>query len=94
MGPIWLFLNKSKFPQMVNWRSCSVNGIPEVVALLKVAALGEPLAEILVSAQLFRQAWVGAEVIHGLGHSLARAVVDQDPAAISLENLLEHRSMV
>ena len=75
------------------WRCWFVNGLPELIALLKVYALGQPLAEVLVSAQLIRQAWIGAEVIHGLGHSLARAVVDQDAAAISLENLLEHRSM-
>lgn len=79
---------------MVNWRHFCVDAFPELIALLKVAVLGESVGESLVSAQLFRQAWIGAEVIHGLGHTLTRALVDRDPAAISLENLLEHRSIV
>jgi hypothetical protein len=76
------------------WVTKLFNALPELIALLKVAALGESVWEVLICAQLFRQAWIGAEVIHGVGHSLARALVDQDPTAISLANLLEHRSMM
>ncbi|MEB3323969.1 MAG: hypothetical protein VKM17_01370, partial [Cyanobacteriota bacterium] len=77
---------------MVNNRRWFLGVLPELLALLKVAAFGPSLAEAFGWALLFRQAWIGAEVIHGLGHTLARAVLDQEPSAITLGNVLEHRS--
>lgn len=71
-----------------------ISALPELLALLRVAVLARPLGDVLISAQLLRLAWIGAELIHGLGHSLARALVDQDPSAIKSENLLEHRSVI
>jgi hypothetical protein len=33
-----------------------------------------------------------AELMHGAGHTVARALVDQTPGVLRLENVLEHRS--
>lgn len=77
---------------MLNRRYWLLQGLPEVLALAKVAVFGQSLPEALLTAQLFWMAWIGAEVIHGLGHTLAQVVVDQDPSAFTLGNLLEHRS--
>ncbi|MFM9073517.1 MAG: hypothetical protein ACKOOC_08975, partial [Cyanobium sp.] len=71
---------------MVNNRRWVLGVLPELLALLKVAAFGPSLAEAFGWALLFRQAWIGAEVIHGLGHTLARAVLDKEPSAITLGN--------
>lgn len=57
-----------------------------------MAAQGRALPGGIALALLLRLAWVLAEVIHGAGHSLARWVVDQDPEALCLVNVLEHRS--
>jgi hypothetical protein len=39
-----------------------------------------------------RLSWCAAELIHGAGHALVRALVDGDASALRLANLLEHRS--
>lgn len=40
-----------------------------------------------------RLSWCAAELLHGAGHALVRALVDGDASALRLANLLEHRSM-
>lgn len=67
--------------------------LPECLALLKVGLLAQSLPEAVLFSQLLRYSWVAAEVIHGLGHTLARALVDGDPGALCLANVLEHRSL-
>ena len=67
-------------------------GGPEALALLKAAVGGSSPIEALLFALLLRFAWVMAELIHGAGHTLARALVDQTPGVLRLENVLEHRS--
>jgi hypothetical protein len=39
-----------------------------------------------------RLSWCAAELLHGAGHALVRALVDGDASALRLANLLEHRS--
>jgi hypothetical protein len=39
-----------------------------------------------------RLSWCLAELLHGAGHALVRALVDGDASALRLANLLEHRS--
>ena len=71
-------------------------GGPEALALLKAAVVASSPMEALLFALLFalllRFAWVMAELIHGVGHTVARALVDQTPGVLRLENVLEHRS--
>ena len=54
--------------------------------------LGRGGPEALLFALLLRSAWVMAELMHGAGHTVARALVDQTPGVLRLENVLEHRS--
>lgn len=71
-------------------------GGPEALALLKAAVGASSPIEALLYAPLFalllRFAWVMAELIHGAGHTVAQALVDQTPGVLRLENVLEHRS--
>jgi hypothetical protein len=41
---------------------------------------------------MLRCSWQGAMLLHGLGHSLGRALVDGQTSALNLVNILEHRS--
>lgn len=66
-------------------------GLPEFIGLLWSLLHGDSLLTGLIIALVLRQSWVAAEVIHGAGHTLARALVDQDVGAIQMGNLLEHR---
>jgi hypothetical protein len=59
-----------------------------------VAALpgpGTPLPLLPLLSSLIRLGWCSAELLHGIGHGLARALVDGDGAALTLASLLEHR---
>lgn len=67
--------------------------LPELIALLPVATSGGSLLNAVILAILIRQAWVAAQIIHGAGHTLMRALVDQCAAVIRLDNVLEHRSV-
>jgi hypothetical protein len=69
-----------------------LQGLPETLALLLAAANNQSLLAAFATSLLLRLAWVAAEVIHGTGHTLARALVDRNPRVICLENVLEHRS--
>jgi hypothetical protein len=78
---------------------------PEILSLLLLAivwqkntfSLDFPQIEnvwlFLITVLLTRLIWNGAILIHGLGHSLSRTLIDQDSAAISIEDILEHRSI-
>ncbi len=50
------------------------------------------MLDVVILAILIRLAWVTAQIIHGTGHTLMRALVDHSIAVIRWENLLEHRS--
>ncbi|MGL6134312.1 MAG: hypothetical protein ACRC1L_09020, partial [Prochlorococcaceae cyanobacterium] len=67
---------------------------PELTALAMAAALGgtSRLPWMLALALMIRVAWCLAELVHGAGHMVLRAVVDSNTGALSLTNVLEHRS--
>ncbi len=65
--------------------------LPELLALGLGLALGRSFLVAVALSLLIRLAWCGAELLHGAGHTLLRAGVDGDPAALSFANLLEHR---
>ena len=67
--------------------------LPELIAVLQGLIYGNSLLEAYSLALFIRLAWVMAEVIHGTGHTVTRALVDCAPKVICLENLLEHRSV-
>jgi hypothetical protein len=46
----------------------------------------------LLLSSLIRLSWCSAELLHGAGHGLLRAMVDSDSDALAVVNLLEHRS--
>ncbi len=48
---------------------------------------------LLVAPILLRFCWNGATLIHGLGHALAIATLDRQRSALTLTNILEHRSI-
>lgn len=66
--------------------------IPELMGLLAAAAWHGSLLDGIGFALLLRLAWIAAELVHGAGHTLARAIVDRNQAAICLAHLLENRS--
>lgn len=47
---------------------------------------------LLLLPFVIRASWCSALLMHGLGHTLLLAVVDRDASALSMANLLEHRS--
>jgi len=55
-------------------------------------SIGDWIALSLGLAQLIRITWLVGELIHGAGHTAARALVDWDPRALTTANLLEQRS--
>jgi hypothetical protein len=74
------------------WRRWLLRGLPETIGLLLALTRGGSPALALAWPLLLRFAWVSGELLHGTGHTLARLLVDGDPAAFRLDNLLEHRS--
>jgi hypothetical protein len=64
---------------------------PEACGLALLVA-GHGPGALLLSPLLIRVAWLAAELVHGGGHTVVRALVDRDGAALRLEHLLEHRS--
>ncbi len=65
---------------------------PELLALLVAGASGQATAWWLLLSSLIRLSWCSAELLHGAGHGLLRAMVDSDGAALAVVDLLEHRS--
>ncbi len=53
---------------------------------------GAPLWSTVALSCGIRLSWVTAELLHGAGHTLVRALVDVDASVLRLANLLEHRS--
>jgi len=49
-------------------------------------------AFLLLLPLVIRGSWCCALLMHGLGHTLLLAAVDRDGSALSVANLLEHRS--
>jgi len=62
------------------------------MGILAAAAWHGSLFDGFVFALLLRLAWIAAELVHGAGHTLARAIVDRNQGAIRLAHLLENRS--
>jgi hypothetical protein len=79
-------------PAALDHRVRLLHGLPEAIALLKAVVCGQSLPEAMLFSQLLRLSWLSAEVIHGTGHTLLRALLDRDAAALCLANVLEHRS--
>ena len=66
--------------------------LPELIAFPPALNGGGAMLDVVILAILIRLAWVTAQIIHGTGHTLMRALVDHSIAVIRWENLLEHRS--
>ena len=65
---------------------------PELLALVVAGLPGPATPWPLVLSSLIRLSWCSAELLHGTGHALMRALVDGDGDALAVVNLLEHRS--
>ena len=76
-----------------------LNIIAESIALLIVILatdtkeLLDICALLLVCSVILRFVWNSAIVVHGLGHTIAIAVLDRDLSALNLTNVLENRSL-
>jgi hypothetical protein len=71
------------------WVGCSW---PELLALAVAGLSGQVTPLSLLLSSLIRLGWCSAELLHGAGHGLLRAMVDGDGAALAVVHLLEHRS--
>ena len=65
---------------------------PELLALTAAGLQGHATPSLLLLSCLIRLGWCSAELLHGAGHALLRALVDNDGAALAVVNVLEHRS--
>lgn len=65
---------------------------PELLALAVAGLSGQVTLLVVLLSSLIRLGWCSAELLHGAGHGLLRAMVDGDGAALAVVNLLEHRS--
>lgn len=79
---------------MRGWVGCSW---PELLALVVVSlvvagAPGQAIPLALLLSFLIRLSWCSAELLHGAGHGVLRALVDGDGDALAVATLLEHRS--
>ncbi|MCP9835968.1 hypothetical protein KBY84_00510 [Cyanobium sp. N.Huapi 1H5] len=59
---------------------------------MAAGASGQATLWWLLLPSLIRLSWCSAELLHGAGHGLLRAMVDNDGTALAAANLLEHRS--
>ncbi len=71
----------------LGWVGCSW---PELLALVVAGLPGHVSPFPLLLPSLIRLSWCSAELLHGAGHALLRAMVDGDAPAVV--DLLEHRS--
>lgn len=74
------------------WQRWLFHGLPESIGLLLALAPSHSLLQAGLAPTLLRLAWVAAELIHGAGHTLVRALVDGDPSTLRICNVLEHRA--
>jgi hypothetical protein len=65
---------------------------PELLALMAAGLFGEAVPLPLLLSCLIRLGWCSAELLHGAGHAVLLAMVDNDRAALAAQNVLEHRS--
>ncbi len=56
------------------------------------ASVSKGLGWMVGLSLMLRCSWQGAMLLHGLGHSLGRALVDSQASALNLTNILEQRS--
>ncbi|WP_019504840.1 hypothetical protein [Pleurocapsa sp. PCC 7319] len=81
------------------WLSRFANIIPEAIAFSLVASTIETQSVSvtcllwLFYTLILRFIWNSGILIHGLGHSIAIALVDQQLSVLNLTNILEHRSL-
>jgi hypothetical protein len=66
---------------------------PELLALVVAGHQGEGSPFPLLQSCLIRMGWCAAELLHGAGHTVLRALVDNDGAALEVANVLEHRTL-
>ncbi|XGB43878.1 MAG: hypothetical protein LVS60_09465 [Nodosilinea sp. LVE1205-7] len=67
-------------------------GLWILLASSGAASLSEGLGWMVGLSLMLRCSWQGAMLLHGLGHSLGRALVDRQASALNLTNILEQRS--
>ncbi len=77
-----------------------VDFLPETITLVLMTSIGVKSVEFpqicwlfIVNSFLLRLIWNLAIVIHGLGHTLFMAILDQDTAVITIANILENRTV-
>jgi hypothetical protein len=56
--------------------------LPELIAFPPALNGGGAMLDVVILAILIRLAWVTAQIIHGTGHTLMRALVDHSIAVI------------
>lgn len=81
------------------WLLVLKNALPEAIAVLVTLTSSRSVEELSLKCLLFlvcsvlgRLIWNGSILIHGLGHTVAIATVDQERSALNLNNVLENRS--
>jgi len=73
--------------------------VPEIISALIAISISENIkllalcCLVIAIAMAIRLIWNGAILIHGLGHVSAIATVDRQLSALSMTNILEHRSI-
>lgn len=80
--------------------SSLTNILPELLTTLTIALMGidnlcslPSIVLFLILSILLRLVWNSAILIHGLGHTTAIAIVDQQLSIFSFANILEHRKI-
>jgi hypothetical protein len=85
--------------RFANWFECI---FPELGAILLLFLI-EPRLQLdcvedcwLLVAAIFltRFTWNSATLIHGFGHSIARAIIETRPTALSISNIIENRNPI
>ena len=74
--------------------------LPEVLTIFTITLINidnldciSSLLLFLILSILFRLIWNSAILIHGLGHTIAIAIVDKQLSTLNVTNILEHRSL-
>ena len=77
-----------------------INLLPEILATLIIALIDvgnfqffSPILLFFIVSSLFRLVANTAIIIHGLGHTLAIAIIDRQLSALNLTNIFEHRNI-
>lgn len=87
-----VFHARRRWPAPAGMRGWVGSSWPELLALVVAGSSGQATGWWLLLPSLIRLSWCSAELLHGAGHGLLRALVDRDGDALAVANLLEHRS--